>query len=101
VGAFPTDRTPEGICDMGGNTWEWTLSRPEDYPYNSTDSRNDLAGTGDRVLRGGAASNSKRLARCTYRNWVAPDSRVPFIGFRVVVSELPRALPAPSEEATT
>jgi formylglycine-generating enzyme required for sulfatase activity len=99
VGAFPKDATPEGIYDMGGNTWEWTLSRSGSYPYDRQDGRENPEGTSARVLRGGACSNSKLLARCTYRNWVAPDARVPYIGFRVVVSDAPLALPAPSEAA--
>ena len=100
MGTFPADATPEGIHDMGGNAWEWTLSRLKDLPYDAADGRNDPEAAGERVLRGGAASNSRRLARCTYRNWVAPDSRVPFIGFRVVVPDVPPALPAPPDETT-
>jgi formylglycine-generating enzyme required for sulfatase activity len=94
VGAFPQDATPEGIYDMGGNTWEWTLSRDGLYPYQPDGKREEREGTDDRVLRGGSCSNSKRLARCTYRNWLAPDSQVAFIGFRLVISDGPPSLPA-------
>lgn len=99
VGAFPRDVTPDGVYDLGGNTWEWTLSRHAEYPYDPDDGREDPEGDAERVLRGGACTNSKRLVRCIYRNWVAPDSRLPYIGFRLVSVEGPRALPAPTEEA--
>jgi formylglycine-generating enzyme required for sulfatase activity len=99
VGAFPQDATPEGIYDLGGNVWEWTQSCSAPYPYQEADGRNVAECPGERVLRGGACSNSKRLARCAYRNWSTPEARVPFIGFRVALANTPPALPAPSESS--
>ncbi|MFH1530236.1 MAG: SUMF1/EgtB/PvdO family nonheme iron enzyme [Pseudomonadota bacterium] len=63
-----------GLCDMGGNVWEWT-----DSWY---DSEND-----QRVLRGGSwVSVGVRSFRASARGRRPPDSRNFNYGFRCVVS---------------
>ncbi|MDS4042072.1 MAG: SUMF1/EgtB/PvdO family nonheme iron enzyme, partial [Candidatus Competibacter sp.] len=44
VGVFPGGATPEGLVDMTGNTWDWTSSLYQPYPYLAADGREDPAG---------------------------------------------------------
>lgn len=83
VGTFPTDRTPEGINDMGGNVWEWCSSLGKKYPYNARDGRENPQAGGARILRGGAYDNSRSEIHSTQRRPVEPHARVPLIGFRL------------------
>jgi formylglycine-generating enzyme required for sulfatase activity len=87
VGIFEQDCTPEGICDMGGNVWEWCSSLNMDYPYRADDGREDLDAPGSRILRGGAFDNPRTVLHCTHRRNAEPRARVALIGFRVAVSE--------------
>jgi formylglycine-generating enzyme required for sulfatase activity len=43
-----------GIFNLAGNVLEWTSSLFMDYPYDSTDGREDPASLSPRVLRGGS-----------------------------------------------
>jgi formylglycine-generating enzyme required for sulfatase activity len=94
VGIFPPIDQPYGLCDMAGNTWEWTLSKwgmdvkkPDyGYPYQSGDGREEAKGSDFRVLRGGSWSSDQRNARCAYRSWGNPADFDDDLGFRVVLS---------------
>lgn len=44
VGVFPGGETPEGLIDLTGNTWDWTSSLFQPYPYIADDGREDPAG---------------------------------------------------------
>jgi formylglycine-generating enzyme required for sulfatase activity len=72
VGLFPDGAGVEGVMDMAGNVWEWTLSRwCDDYNVVSND-WNDPTGTVRRVLRGGAFSLNRQGVRAAYRYGSAP-----------------------------
>ena len=94
IDVFPAGRTPEGLVDMTGNVWEWTLSlwgrdtaKPDfGYPYDGEDGRETVdADSGRlRVLRGGSWLFTGLYARAAYRSWYFPSVRHPYYGFRLV-----------------
>ncbi|HRD67019.1 MAG TPA: SUMF1/EgtB/PvdO family nonheme iron enzyme [Candidatus Competibacter sp.] len=86
VGVFPGGETPEGLVEMTGNTWDWTGSLYQPYPHVAADGREDPAGVARRVVRGGAWDFVQPLARAASRNFLAPDSRIGYLGFRLACS---------------
>jgi formylglycine-generating enzyme required for sulfatase activity len=86
VGLFPLGATPEGVADMGGNVWEWTLSRDRPYPYQVGDGRNDADAEGARILRGGSFDAGPLRSRTTARARAAIRETARDLGFRLVLS---------------
>ena len=85
-------QTPEGICDLAGNVYEWT--RDPFVPYNQKDSPTpDQQATPLCAVRGGCWNSPASDMRCSHRKGVFPESRLPTIGFRCV-------LPAQTEHQT-
>jgi len=62
-----------GLYDMSGNVLEWVSSLYQSYPYSTTDGREDLSASGNRVLRGGSWIDSVSNLRTSYRNDYAPS----------------------------
>jgi formylglycine-generating enzyme required for sulfatase activity len=73
VGCFPGGASPYGALDMAGNAWEWCQSLYKPYPYRADDGREDLRGSGDRVVRGGAFDNPAIDVRSAIRIRLRPD----------------------------
>jgi len=85
VGVFPGGDSPEGVCDLAGNVWEWTGNVYRPYPYLPDDGREDPEdATARRVLRGGSWSGDQTGARCACRLHGTPDNRSDGFGFRLV-----------------
>ena len=85
AGCFAGGASPYGAEDLGGNVYEWCLTKWEDS-YSQYRGDDTLEGDAARVLRGGAFYGNERSVRCAYRINDFPYARYDFIGFRVVVS---------------
>lgn len=83
VGSYPPGASPFGVLDMAGNTWEWTSSLYQPYPYSAADGRETPTGDGRRVLRGGSFNSLPASVRCAGRRVEPPDNRYVGFGFRV------------------
>ena len=88
VGQYPKGKSKSGCLDMAGNVWEWTLSKPLNYPYKPDDGRENTSRTyDDRVLRGGSWNDDGTLPFSVFfRYRHDPRHRDNFIGFRLARS---------------
>ena len=95
VGCFPEGKSPFGILDMCGNTYEWTNTTwgkkgwelDFKYPYSISDGREDTSfNTKTIVVRGGYFNSSHTFARCARRDWYYPDFGYDHGSFRVVLA---------------
>lgn len=87
VDAFPEGRSPYGVFDLLGNTWEWCLDRYDRRGYVDTPTRNPSGPANgiDRVCRGGAWNYVSDYAASTVRHAFGPSEAYEFIGFRTVL----------------
>ena len=80
VGMYAFAGSQEGVQDLSGNVWEWSLNK-YDNPENTS-----IEGDGPRVLRGGSWRYLPHYARASSRFENYPDNRDDSVGFRVVCS---------------
>ncbi|MCA9488954.1 MAG: SUMF1/EgtB/PvdO family nonheme iron enzyme, partial [Myxococcales bacterium] len=86
VGAFPSDVSPYGLRDLGGNVYDWVAdARPGDAPVDRT--RVVIADTDgpQRRFRGGAWNSSPFYCRLDLRRFLHPKG-ADTLGFRLVRS---------------
>lgn len=88
VGSYPRGATPEAICDLSGNVWEWCSDWSGDDYYKEckregvvTNPQGPDKGAA-RVLRGGSWNFIARNLRCASRNSLEPANRLSSLGFR-------------------
>ena len=87
----PSGNTPDGLCDMAGNVFEWV---EDDYHSDYEGAPGTAAAWvdsprgEDRVLRGGSWWLAPRFARVAYRSRFDPSLRYDDVGFRVARSAL-------------
>jgi len=85
VGVYPLGATPERVCDLAGNVWEWCSDWYGAYANaNVLDPPGAACGSG-RVLRGGSWFDIPLYCRSARRCYGAPDSGYGILGFRVVL----------------
>ncbi|AUI69172.1 formylglycine-generating enzyme family protein [Beggiatoa leptomitoformis] len=91
---YPAGKSPYGVFDMAGNTWEWISTvwgtdkdNPEfTLPYQVDDGRESLEDSQIlRMVRAGGWKYDATLIRCAYRDWNKPQTRGSGLGFRVVM----------------
>lgn len=83
VGVYPHGATEDGLHELPGNVYEWTVSLYRPYPYQSHDGRERTDVEGLRVLRGGSWYTDHETVRCAYRNGHDPMHRIGNCGFRL------------------
>ncbi|MCY2992681.1 MAG: SUMF1/EgtB/PvdO family nonheme iron enzyme [Planctomycetota bacterium] len=83
VGIYPLGTTPEGICDLAGNVWEWCADGYGEYAVTALTNPRGLEQAAFRVLRGGNWGYDARICRAAYRIGDVPGLRAGHLGFRV------------------
>ncbi len=77
-------QTPEGVCDMAGNVYEWT--RDPFLPYPRSAAERTATRTSPLIaVRGGCWSSPAADMRCAHRKGLFPESLLPVVGFRCVL----------------
>ncbi|CAM2008043.1 SUMF1/EgtB/PvdO family nonheme iron enzyme [Acanthopleuribacter pedis] len=91
VGLFPLGKTPAGVFDMSGNTWEWCVDIYDTFVTPGRRAITDETAYGKavkgapRVVRGGGWSFPSAGLRAACRFSYHPAFRSNFLGFRCVV----------------
>ncbi|MCK5944535.1 MAG: ergothioneine biosynthesis protein EgtB [Planctomycetes bacterium] len=84
----PARADRDGLQQLAGTAWEWTMSHYEAYPgYHPWDGAlmeyNGKFMDNQRVLRGGSFATPRSQARVAYRNFWAPTTRFQAAGLRL------------------
>ena len=71
MGSYPAGRTPEGVHDLIGNVWEWTMTLMRPYPGGQA-IPNLPPGVEYYVIRGGAWNTPDSTASPIIRGYLPP-----------------------------
>jgi formylglycine-generating enzyme required for sulfatase activity len=71
---------------MAGNVWEWTA---DDHDARNKSLRGGSFRNNAEYCRSALANNAD-YCRCAFRNWLDPDGRSYYLGFRACVFPLHR-----------
>ena len=84
VGSLEAGKSPYGIYDLAGNTWEWVADWYDMDYYKKSPDRNPTGPSrgGSKVLRGGSWYNMLYDLRSTNRNYYVPAKQLFDLGFR-------------------
>ena len=95
VCSYPEGESSLGVCDLGGNAWEW-VEDGYNPNYNSAPADGSAAeGVGaTKVVRGGGWRAGPETLTSTYRLEMSPSVRFDHIGVRLVKSV---SAPEPAE----
>jgi formylglycine-generating enzyme required for sulfatase activity len=86
VGSYPQGASRWGVLDLIGNVWEWTSSKPSNYPGNNS-LKIDPNERDWSTVRGGSYVDIGRgelAITATRRRWIPPLTKNPRLGFRLV-----------------
>ncbi len=83
-GIFPTGSTPDGICDLAGNVWEWCLDHAKEPSQARGRTPEPVAAAVSRVSRGGSWIVRARYVRCAVRLRSPAVAQDDSLGFRLV-----------------
>ncbi len=75
VGIYPLGSTPEGICDLAGNVWEWCEDGFAEYTAESASNPRGDSGGSLRVNRGGSWRYVAVLCRAACHCGLGPSCR--------------------------
>ncbi len=78
---------PWGLYDMYGNVMEWVSDFYDTLPSAAVTQPTGPEKGDTRILRGGCWTSDARQCRSAYRIRVAPDSKGPCTGFRVIIED--------------
>ena len=84
VGSFAPNAW--GLYDMHGNVWQWCQDWHGGYAHKEVADPQSPQTGNNRVLRGGSWGSHPIFCRSANRNFVDPDRRTEFYGFRVCFS---------------
>ncbi len=89
VDEFPLGRSPFGIWDMSGNTYEWCGDYYEGnyYPFSPATNPKGPEGGQERVIRGGFFAETRPNVRTTHRNSAPETHTRENVGFRLAISD--------------
>ncbi len=85
VGVYPLGVTPDGICDLVGNVWEWCADWLGRYPAELVVNPTGPDEAAIRVIRGGGWYDDARECRAASRGGFEPSNRDFNLGFRVAL----------------
>lgn len=78
-----TGQSPEGVHDLSGNVFEWTVDRF--LPYTPKGSNKSTSDEPRRVVRGGSWHSTPNELTTTCRKGLFPETQLTTVGFRCVV----------------